>query len=60
MEQTAPDGVDGRRPFTVHVFGHTTVSTPDRTLRASDFTGVKPRQISSWSRSAGVSPCARP
>jgi DNA-binding SARP family transcriptional activator len=45
MEQTAPDGVDGRRPFTVHVFGHTTVSTPDRTLRASDFTGVKPRQI---------------
>ncbi|MDT0351928.1 hypothetical protein [Pseudonocardia sp. DSM 45834] len=45
MEQTAPDGVDGCRPFTVHVFGHTTVSTPDRTLRASDFTGVKPRQI---------------
>ena len=45
MEQNAPDGVDGRRSFTVHVFGHTTVRTPDRTLRASDFTGVKPRQI---------------
>jgi DNA-binding SARP family transcriptional activator len=45
MEQIAPDGVDGRRPFTVHVFGHTTVFTPDRTLGASDFTGVKPRQI---------------
>ena len=31
--------------FTVGVFGHTTVRTPHRTLRASDFTGVKPRQI---------------
>ena len=31
--------------FTVEVFGHTTVRTPQRTLRASDFTGVKPRQI---------------
>ena len=45
------DGADRDRtvstvaPFTVHLFGHTTVSTPDRTLRASDFTGVKPRQI---------------
>lgn len=33
------------RTFTVAVFGHTTVHTPHRTLRASDFTGVKPRQI---------------
>ena len=32
-------------PFTVEVFGHTTVRTPQRTLQASDFTGVKPRQI---------------
>jgi DNA-binding SARP family transcriptional activator len=32
-------------PFTVEVFGHTTVRTPQRTLRASDFNGVKPRQI---------------
>jgi DNA-binding SARP family transcriptional activator len=31
--------------FTVEMFGHTTVRTPQRTLRASDFTGVKPRQI---------------
>jgi DNA-binding SARP family transcriptional activator len=31
--------------LSVEVFGHTTVGTPDRTLRASDFTGVKPRQI---------------
>ena len=38
-------GPDGGRAFAVHVFGHTTVHTPDRTLRASDFTGVKPRQI---------------
>jgi DNA-binding SARP family transcriptional activator len=37
--------VDGERPFGVQVFGHTTVRTPGRTLRASDFTGVKPRQI---------------
>jgi DNA-binding SARP family transcriptional activator len=36
---------DGERPFGVVVFGHTTVRTPDRMLRASDFTGVKPRQI---------------
>lgn len=33
------------RSFTVALFGHTTVHTPGRTLRASDFTGVKPRQI---------------
>jgi len=33
------------RTFTVEVFGHTTVHAPHRTLRASDFTGVKPRQI---------------
>jgi DNA-binding SARP family transcriptional activator len=43
MEQT--EHREGGRPFTVHVFGHTTVRTPDRILLASDFTGVKPRQI---------------
>jgi SARP family transcriptional regulator, regulator of embCAB operon len=45
---TAPDfpGPDfPGRDFTVEVFGHTTVRTPQRTLRASDFTGVKPRQL---------------
>jgi SARP family transcriptional regulator, regulator of embCAB operon len=31
--------------LSVEVLGHTTVRTPERTLRASDFTGVKPRQI---------------
>lgn len=31
--------------FTVEVFGHTIVRAPHRTLRASDFSGVKPRQI---------------
>jgi DNA-binding SARP family transcriptional activator len=31
--------------FGVEVFGHTTVRTPARTLRESDFSGVKPRQI---------------
>jgi DNA-binding SARP family transcriptional activator len=31
--------------FTMEVLGHTMVHTPLRTLRASDFTGVKPRQI---------------
>jgi len=31
--------------FTVGLFGHTTVRTAQRVLRASDFTGVKPRQI---------------
>ena len=42
MQHTGPDG---GRAFGVHLFGHTTVHTPDRTLRASDFMGVKPRQI---------------
>jgi hypothetical protein len=42
MQHTGPDG---SRAFGVHLFGHTTVHTPDRTLRASDFLGVKPRQI---------------
>jgi DNA-binding SARP family transcriptional activator len=42
MQHTGPDG---SRAFGVHLFGHTAVHTPDRTLRASDFTGVKPRQI---------------
>ena len=31
--------------FGVRVFGHTVVRTPRATLRASDFSGVKPRQI---------------
>ena len=43
MDQTGRR--EGERAFAVHVFGHTTVRTPDRILRASDFTGVKPRQI---------------
>ena len=43
MDQTGQR--EGERAFAVHVFGHTTVRTPDRILRASDFTGVKPRQI---------------
>ena len=43
MDQTGQR--EGERAFAVHVFGHTTVCTPDRILRASDFTGVKPRQI---------------
>ena len=43
MDQTGQR--EGERAFVVHVFGHTTVRTPDRILRASDFTGVKPRQI---------------
>ena len=42
MQHTGPDG---SRAFGVRLFGHTTVHTPDRTLRASDFMGVKPRQI---------------
>jgi DNA-binding SARP family transcriptional activator len=37
--------MDAGTDFGVALFGHTTVRTPRRTLRASDFTGVKPRQI---------------
>ena len=46
--------------FTMEVFGHTTVRAPHRTLRASDFTGVKPRQILELIARAGVSRSARP
>jgi DNA-binding SARP family transcriptional activator len=35
----------GTPAFAVEVFGHTTVHAPHGTLRASDFTGVKPRQL---------------
>jgi len=45
MTEAAEHEVVEGRPFTVHLFGHTTVRTPARTLRASDFSGVKPRQI---------------
>jgi DNA-binding SARP family transcriptional activator len=39
------DGSTTPRSFGVELLGHTTVRTPQRTLRASDFSGVKPRQI---------------
>lgn len=46
MEQAGQHrGGPSERAFAVRVFGHTSVHTPDRTLRASDFSGVKPRQI---------------
>src|SRR4051794_29625158 len=45
MTQTAEHEVGAGRSFSVHLFGHTAVRTPARTLRASDFAGVKPRQI---------------
>jgi DNA-binding SARP family transcriptional activator len=45
MTQTAGYEVGADRSFSLHLFGHTAVRTPARTLRASDFSGVKPRQI---------------
>ena len=42
MQHTGPDG---SRAFGVHLFGHTTVHTPDRILRASDFMGVRKTAI---------------
>jgi DNA-binding SARP family transcriptional activator len=37
--------VHGQGPIAVELLGPTAVRTPHRTLRESDFTGVKPRQI---------------
>ena len=47
MDSAIDSATDGVTPpvLFLDVFGHTTVRTPERTLRASDFTGVKPRQI---------------
>ena len=45
MDSSATPQNAGAADFAVSVFGHTTVRTPLRTLKAADFSGVKPRQL---------------